>query len=355
MPAAVGQRGEVLAVADLVVLDADRDHHAVVMAVVGAEDLHDRVAAGVAARDPDRVHGRLGAGVRVAPLREAPAPRQLLADDDGVLGRGGEVRPLRVALADRAADRRVRVPLHHRAEAVVEVEHLVAVDVPDLRALAVREVDRPRVAQLVGRGDAGAQHLVGPLVHRERALRTLVEPLLLAFDQAADALAVQRDGARSGHGTPRRLVRFPCSVTRRRCHGGAPAVAPGARRRRPDAARASESAPQWRALRPRPPSAATRTLNVLVRAPEHRVALEASDHRRARARAADGAPRQRDGRRRVGSCERTVAFPLASWAPPALDREVAPFPAGLRSSDSGRASPAARGRGSGRALRAGGR
>ena len=37
---AVGQRGEVLAVADLVVLDADRDHHAVVMAVVGAEDLH---------------------------------------------------------------------------------------------------------------------------------------------------------------------------------------------------------------------------------------------------------------------------------------------------------------------------
>ncbi len=56
-------------VADLVVLDADRDHHAVVVTVVGAEDLHDRVAAREGARDPDRVHRRLGAGVHVAPLR----------------------------------------------------------------------------------------------------------------------------------------------------------------------------------------------------------------------------------------------------------------------------------------------
>ena len=39
---AVAQRGEVVAVADAVVLDADRDHHAVVVAVIGAEDLHDR-------------------------------------------------------------------------------------------------------------------------------------------------------------------------------------------------------------------------------------------------------------------------------------------------------------------------
>ena len=43
-------------------------------------------------------------------------------------------------------DRVVGVTLHHRAEAVVEVEVLVAVDVPHLRALPVREVDRPRVA-----------------------------------------------------------------------------------------------------------------------------------------------------------------------------------------------------------------
>ena len=56
---AVGQRLEVDAVADLVVLDADRDHHAVVVAVVGAEDLHDRVALRVRAGDPDRVHRRL--------------------------------------------------------------------------------------------------------------------------------------------------------------------------------------------------------------------------------------------------------------------------------------------------------
>ena len=133
---AVGQRGEVLAVADLVVLDPDRDHHRVVVAVVGAEDLHDGVAARVGARDPDRVHRRLGAGVRVAPARQAPAALQVLGDDDRVLGRGGEVRAARVALLHRAPDRRVRVALDHRAEAVVEVEVLVAVDVPDARAVA---------------------------------------------------------------------------------------------------------------------------------------------------------------------------------------------------------------------------
>ena len=151
---AVRQRGEVVRVADLVVLDADRDHHGVVVAVVGAEDLHAHVAARVGARDADRVHRRLRAGVRVAPLRQAPAAGELLADDDRVLGRRGEVGAVLVALLDRAADRGMRVALDHRAEAVVEVPHLVAVDVPDLRADAALEVDRPRLAQLVGGGDA---------------------------------------------------------------------------------------------------------------------------------------------------------------------------------------------------------
>ena len=58
---AVRKRLVVVAVADPVVLDADRDHHVVVVAVVGAEDLDDRVAPRGRARDPDRVHGRLGA------------------------------------------------------------------------------------------------------------------------------------------------------------------------------------------------------------------------------------------------------------------------------------------------------
>ena len=86
-PPSVRQRLEVVAEADAVVRDADRDHHVVVVAVVGAEDLDDRVAAGRRAGDPDRVHRRLGARVRVAPPRQAPAARELLGHDDSVLGR----------------------------------------------------------------------------------------------------------------------------------------------------------------------------------------------------------------------------------------------------------------------------
>ena len=43
-------------------------------------------------------------------------------------------------------DHVVCVALHHGAEAVVEVQVLVPVDVPHLRTLTVGEVDRPGVA-----------------------------------------------------------------------------------------------------------------------------------------------------------------------------------------------------------------
>ena len=201
--AAVGQRDRVVVVADLVVLDADRDHHRVVVAVVGAEDLQHVVAAGERAGDADRVHRRLRAGVRVAPLRQPPAAGELVADDDRVLGRRREVRAQPVALADRLADRRMRVALDHRAEAVVEVPHLVAVDVPDLRAGAALEVDRPRLAHLVAGGHAGGEVLVGAREGLAAALGRLVEALGLALGQLGDACAVDRDGLSvGGHGQP---------------------------------------------------------------------------------------------------------------------------------------------------------
>ena len=82
----------------------------------------------------------------------------------------------RPARGSAAVDDRVRVPLRHRAEAVVEVDVLVAVDVPDALALAAVEVDRPRIAQLVRRGDAAGERAAGPLPHRPRARRPLVQP-----------------------------------------------------------------------------------------------------------------------------------------------------------------------------------
>ena len=129
---AVRQRRVVVGVADVLVGDGDRDHHVVVVAVVGAEDLDDRVAAGEGAGDADSVHRRLGTGVDVAPLREAEAAGQLLADDDGVLDRRRKVSATSDLSLHGLDDGRVGVPLHHRPEPIVEIDHLGAVDVPDL-------------------------------------------------------------------------------------------------------------------------------------------------------------------------------------------------------------------------------
>ncbi len=199
----VGQAREVLVVADLVVLDADRDHHAVVVAVVGAEDLHDRLAAGGAAGDPDGVHRGLRAGVGEAPLRQAPATGELVTDGDRVLGRGGEVRAARVSVGNRLADRGMGVALDHRTEPVVEVPHLVAVDVPHPRASAALEVDRPWVAELVGRRHTPGQVDLGACVGLLRALRPLVELLLLTLDQLGDALTRDLNRCVGGHGLSR--------------------------------------------------------------------------------------------------------------------------------------------------------
>ncbi len=186
---AVGRRRDVVRV-DLDVHVAHGDHHSVVVPVIRAEDLEDRVAAGQGARDADRVHRRLGAGVVVAPPGQAEAPRELLRDDDPVLGGRGEVRAEPDALLDRLRDRRVRVPLRHRAEPVVEVPEATAVDVPHRCAFAPLEVDRPGLAHLIRGGDAAGEHAARPLEHALRALRRLVEPRALARGQLLDALPV---------------------------------------------------------------------------------------------------------------------------------------------------------------------
>lgn len=104
------------------------------MAVVGAEDLHDRIAVRVGAGDADGVHRGLGTGVREAPLRKAEALGELVGDHEIVFVGEGEMRALREAVGDGLADLGVRVTLDHGAEAVVEIVVLVAIHVPDLRA-----------------------------------------------------------------------------------------------------------------------------------------------------------------------------------------------------------------------------
>src|SRR3954467_14753650 len=119
------------------------------MTVVGAEDLDDGVAAGEGARNANGVHCRLGAGVDIAPLRQPEPSDQLFTDDDRVLNRRREVRPSRYLALHGLDDGRMGVALDHRSEAVVEIDHLIAVDVPDLRSMSTFDIDRPRVAHLI--------------------------------------------------------------------------------------------------------------------------------------------------------------------------------------------------------------
>ncbi len=180
---AVGDGRVVLAIGHVVLGEADRDHHVVVVAVVRPEDLEDRVAAGDRSGQADGVHRRLGPRVEEPPLREAEAPLELLRDDDRVLGRRGEVRAERHPVRDRLGDLRVGVALHHAPEGVVDVQVPAPVHVPHVLPVAVRQVDRPRLARLVGRRHTAGEGLLRAGEHRGRSRRPLVQPAGLLLDE----------------------------------------------------------------------------------------------------------------------------------------------------------------------------
>ena len=147
-----------------------RDEQLVVVAVVAALDLDDLLAAGGATGDAHGVHRRLGAGVGEPPQRQAVALGEELGDDGVRLG-GRDVERAVVELGlDRGADGRVHVPGEQRAEAHVEVDVPVAVDVDHVRPGRVGDHDRMRVVGLEARRDAEREDLAGPL---RRRLRTL--------------------------------------------------------------------------------------------------------------------------------------------------------------------------------------
>ncbi len=185
---AVGKRRHVIDGADVLVGGPDRDHHVVMMTVVGTENLDDRLASGHRPGDSDRIHGRFRPRVDIAPLRQPEATDQFLTNDHRILGRHREVAAQAYPLTHRANNGRVRVPLHHRAETIVEVGILGSVDVPHQRAPPVRQVDRPGVAGLVGRRHPTGHRPQRPVVHRPGARGAFGQPTLLLPGEGSSAL-----------------------------------------------------------------------------------------------------------------------------------------------------------------------
>ena len=181
-----------IARARLLLVGEHAHHQRVVVTVVGALDLQDLRATGEGAGDPAGVERRLGPGVAEAPLRQAVALREVLGDRERLLRRLREVRALRDAPLDRLDHLRMRVSHHHHAVAVVEVDVLVPVDVPHVRALAAPHVDRVRRPRLPRGGDAAGEEPLGLLAVRERAGVLAVERLGLALRELLDPVEVDR-------------------------------------------------------------------------------------------------------------------------------------------------------------------
>ncbi len=107
--------------------------------VVAAGELHDARPPGVAARHAQRAHGRLGPGRDEADLLTPGDPRaDRLGEEDLALGRCAEGGAGCRGGGDGSGDGGVRVTEDRRAVRLYVVEELVAVGVPDVRALAAR-------------------------------------------------------------------------------------------------------------------------------------------------------------------------------------------------------------------------
>jgi hypothetical protein len=116
--------------------------------VISAFELQDLLAAGIAARDADRVHRRFGPRVREANQVRSEAMLDLLGQDDPILDRERVARAVRDPVLQHLGENRVRVAGGKHAEGHVEVDVLVPVDVADRRSSCVRHEQRIRVVAL---------------------------------------------------------------------------------------------------------------------------------------------------------------------------------------------------------------
>ncbi len=135
-----------------------RDHDRIVVTVVRPLDLDDLIAPCDGSHEVHRVHCGLGAGVVEPPQRQPESSSEVASNDDRVVGRLGEVRALRDSALDGLDDRRISVAGDHHAVAAVEIDVFGAVDVPDLRSLAVADPHSRRARDHPVRGGATGQH-----------------------------------------------------------------------------------------------------------------------------------------------------------------------------------------------------
>ena len=106
------------------------------VAVVGAGELQDLVAAGSRAGEPQRAHRRLGArGGHAQHLHRGHARGDLLGERDLAPGRRAEARAALGRRDDGLEDLRMGVAVDERPPRAYPVDVAVAVDVDDLRAL----------------------------------------------------------------------------------------------------------------------------------------------------------------------------------------------------------------------------
>ena len=130
------------------------DQHRVMHAVIAAFHLDDLVAAGEAAGEADGVHRDLGAAGAEADLVHGEALADLVGEVElegvrhAVHGSGLE------ALLDCFHHGGMAMAGHERAEAEVEVDVFVAVEIVDVGAFGVLDVERPGLIAAEVAGDA---------------------------------------------------------------------------------------------------------------------------------------------------------------------------------------------------------
>src|SRR5207302_632361 len=154
--------------------------------VVGRFDLDHAVAAGEPTGQTNGIERGLCAAVGEAPLRLCKATMQLLSHDDVVCDRLREMRAPADLRFHRGDDRRMRMAPHHDTEPVVEVDVLVAVDVPDRASLPAIDEHRLRGRVLKRAGHTTRDHAGRLLPQLSGTLAASSERLLLLRDQVAN-------------------------------------------------------------------------------------------------------------------------------------------------------------------------